>query len=335
MLSWRWDRRPSDGRSRNLALALKHAQERGIKYLFADLVSIDQTAPKLLLLRSVVELANVFASIPVIAAYDEKRGTMEDWSRTLQRPWILSEIRAFCQNPTRVTHVGFRDEPRELSFANEVSVIRSRGYADCILDVLYGYVQMTDPADFHHILAEFTEPVAACYRAFERADYLLAVFLLTAKYERSQTVSRGEANLDYGFRTDFADMMFDSIGLKRFTVGPFLKEARPYESARALMLDGHDVAIWRSKMTSSFDRNWIEILPEMEDHVFQAIGLSRRARDGYRGRPELRTAFLRIDAAAPRPSIDERLASLSRGGWVKEVQPPTGQTVGFAPELWR
>lgn len=338
VLSWRWDREPGTGRSRNLALALKHAQETGIRYLFIDLVSIDQTLPKALLLHSVVNLANLFASIPVIAAYDEELATMDEWSRTLQRPWILSEIRAFSQNPTRVTYVGYRHSSslkRSLSFANEVSVIRSSGYAGCVLEILRGRGKMTDVADFTQILAEFTELISACYSTFERADYLLAVFLLTAKYERHQTVSRSQGDVDYGFRTDVADPMFDAVGLKRFALGPYLDETAPFESARALLLNGEEVAIWRSKMTSSWDRHWIEVLPEAEEHVFGAVKLSQEARDAYKTRSGLRTAFLRIDKSAPTPSISEHAASLTQMGWLDEIPAPNATTLGFNPQLWR
>jgi hypothetical protein len=338
VLSWRWDRQADTGRSRNIALALKHAQEAGINYLFIDVVSLDQSLPKASLLRSVVDLANLYSSIPVIAAYDEEPATMDDWSNTLQRPWILSEIRAYCQNPTNVTYVGYRHSPdcrRGLSFANEVSVIRSSGYAGCILEILCGRVKMTDVADFTNILAEFSDVVSACYSKFARADYLLAVFLLTAKYERHQTVSRSQGNVDYGFRTDVADPMFDRVGLEQFTVGPFLDEKVSFQSAQPLVVNGHNVAIWRSKMTSSYDRNWIEVLPDAEDHIFAAVGLSEEASTAYKQRSGLRTAFLRIDKNAPTPSITEHAADLTGQSWLREIPAPEGTTLGFNAELWR
>ena len=338
VVSWRWDRSPSTGRSRNLALAVKHAQEAGIQQLFVDLVSVDQALPKPLLLHSVVGLANLFASIPVIAAYDEENATMEAWSQTLQRPWILSEVRAFSQNPTRVTYVGYRHNDslrRDISFANEVSVIRSSGYAACIFEILCGRVEMTDIADFDQILAEFSEPVSASYSTFRRADYLLAVFLLTANYEKHQRVSRSGNDVDYGFRLEVADPMFDRVGLERFTVGPFINEGASFESARPLLLDGNPVAIWRSKMTSSYDRNWIEVLADAEDRIFHAVNLSQEARNAYKSGTGMRTAFLRITNDAPTPSINERAASLSRECWLETIPDPKATTLGFNPELWR
>jgi hypothetical protein len=338
VVSWRWDRHPESGRSRNLALALRLAQEAGIDLVFVDLVSIDQTLPKDRLLRAVVSLANLFASIPVIAAYDEETATMREWSSVLRRPWILSEIKAYCQNPTSVTYVGYRHGPtqrRDLSFANEVSVLRSEGYADTIFEVLCGRVRMTDSADFAEILAEFHEAVAACHKAFARPDYLFAVFLLTAAYERRQVVVRDGAHLDYGFRLNVDNPQLDEIGLERFRLGPYMSNVAMYESARSVLLDGSEIAVWRSKMTSSYDRNWIDVLPHAEDAILDAAGLSLEARVDYRGTSELRTAFLRLDRDAPTPLIGERAASLEEGRWLDEIPEPSGVTLGFNPDLWR
>jgi hypothetical protein len=337
VLSWRWDR-DTAGRSRNIGLALKHAQEIGVRYLFLDLVSIDQKQTRERLLADVVGLANLFSTIPVIAAYDERGATMDEWSRTLSRPWIRSEIRAYCQNPSRVTYVGFLHgpaNPRHLRFTNEVSVIRSTGYADTVLDILLGRAKMTNIADFAEILAEFHYVVSACYTQLDHDDYLLAVFLLTALYEKHQAVQHEDKWLDYGFRVDWDDPHFERLDLKRFSVRSSESPTRSYEWAKDICLDGEAVAIWRTKMTSSFNRNWVEILPQAENLIFNAVGLSPAARAAYREGPQMRTAFLRIDKTAPTPAIDERAANLEGGVWRDDLPPPVATTVGFNADLWR
>jgi hypothetical protein len=335
VLSWRWDQHAGPGRSRNVALAIRYARDAGIRYLLLDLVSIDQTLAKPALLRSVVDLANLYASIPVIAAYDMEPVSPDGWSRTLQRPWILSEIRAYCRNPTSVTHVGFCEGPRQLSFANEVSVIRSRGYAGCIFEILSGRAEMFDVEDFIEILAEFSDPVAACYSALPREDYLMAVFLLTALYERHQTVSRLEGEEDYGFRLDVDQPGFEHLGLTHFSLGDYLDTSAPFESARPILLDGRPVAIWRSKMTSSYDRNWIEVQPNAERHIFDVVRLGDRERHAYWNRAGMRTAFLQIIRDDPRPRITERVASLGLESWLSSPPAPGGSTLGFDPDLWQ
>jgi hypothetical protein len=46
-------------------------------------------------------------------------------------------------------------------------------------------------------------------------------------------------------------------------------------------------------MTSSFDRNWIEILPHAEQHIFDAIGLSSEARAAAGARFSCRSTRMR------------------------------------------
>lgn len=337
IVSWRWDLNSLTGRSRNLAFALKHAQETEVERLFLDVVSVDQTLCKDDLLRAVVALANLFECVPVIAVYDEPSGARDTWSRTLQRPWILSEIRAFSKNSTHVTNIGLRHsdtDANHLSFANEVSAIRSSGYAACVLEILHGRVAMTDIADFRWILAEFSDVILACFQAFGRGDYLLAVFLLTAGYERRQVVERGGHSADYGFRTNVGSMHFDQFGLERFTLVAS-DEHIAFGYAKTLLLDGQPVAIWRSRMTSSFDRNWIEVLPVAEACILEAADVSADMRSVFGARSEFRTTFLQIDKDAATPRIRERAVNATRGGWMAKVPRPQATSLGFDPGLWR
>jgi|GEM_PF-6099756 len=338
VLSWRWDRSNETGRSINLGLALKYCREHGIRFLFVDVISIDQTLPKSLLLSDVLQLQDLFRAIPVIAAYDEQAVRPSDLGNTLQRPWILSELRVACQNPTRVTYIGYRYESgqtRSLSFANELSVIRSTGYADCILDILHGKVRMTDEGDLAVILSEYSDILSACHRTLSRGDYLLATFLLTAMHEKSQVVEDGQTEHNHGFRTSYGVLQFDRMGLQRFTLGPYTGHVRPYESARTLQFDGAPVAIWRSIMTSSFDRNWLEVFPAAASCIMGAIGVPQEGRETYETRHTNRTAFLRISKTAPTPAVSEYGISLGEEKWLECVPDPQGTTLGFNPKLWR
>ena len=338
VLSWRWDRDARTGRSRNIALALKHAKERGLRYVFLDAVSVDQTQPRERLLRDVFALADLFSSIPVIAAYEEREDGRSR-EETEHRPWILYEIRSYCRSRIRVDYVGHRphgtgDDPKALDFANEVSQIRDQGYADTVLDVLHGRVGMTDVADFSLILGDFGEAIAACHVAFSRNDFLMALFVILCGYESRQFVEGyGGERLDYGHRLEVADPRFDGSGLERFTLGPARDDVRHYETARAVLLDGHEVGIWRSKMTTSFDRNWFAVLPGGEDHIFDVVGVSPAARSAFRDSIQSRQAVIYIDRDAPRPKIHEHLAELDVGRWVKPPQRPV--SIGFRPDLWR
>jgi hypothetical protein len=194
---------------------------------------------------------------------------------------------------------------------------------------------MTDEADFPVILAELSDVVAACYRTFSRSDYLLATFLLTAMHEKSQIVEDGQVSHNHGFRMEYGTPEFDRMGLRRFTLGPYDGHVRPFESARTVQLDGMPVAIWRSKMTSSFDRNWIEVLPMAADLILEVTGASQEMRMVYRTRSSSRSAFLRIPPDAPTPSVSERGADLIDGKWLDRLPDPEAATLGFNPDLWR
>lgn len=338
IVSWRWDREGPGDRSRNLALALKHARELEVDLAFVDAVAIEQRQSRSALLADVAALAGLFSTLPVIAAYDEVGVAMEQFPLTLRRPWIFSEIRAFSQNPTTVTHVGFNgseSEPRDLSFANQVSVIRSEGYAATILDIIHGRVAMTDTADFAEILAGFSEAVTACDSAFGCGDYLFSVFLLVAIYEKRQTVERDGKQVDYGFRTNVAEPRFEEMGLERFAVDTDeWHEPRPFESHTRILLDGREVAIWRSKMTTSWDRNWVEVLPGAEQCILDAIDLSPELLTAYSAAPETRRAAIQLDRDAPTPTIREQVADLASGRWLANVPLSGGRTLGFNQVLW-
>jgi hypothetical protein len=239
VLSWRWDRPIYESRSRNVALALIHAQRAGIRYLFFDLVSINQKQPTETLLQQVVALARLYSQIPVIAAYDQDGVDMMRWSFTLRRPWILYEIRWYSVNPTNITYVGFQNSESNrshLSFENEIWLIRNSGFADVALDILHGRVQMTSIKDFRLILPPFARIFAMLAEALNRDDYLLAVFLLTAADEKPQLVERDGRLLNYGFRTDVGDPGFEKMELQRFSVDPIDGGDFAYESKRKYFL---------------------------------------------------------------------------------------------------
>jgi hypothetical protein len=335
VLSWRWDRPTYEGRSRNVALALIHARRAGVRYLFFDYVSLDQKQPNETLLRDVVALGRLFSRIPVIAAYDEVGTDMMHWSRTLRRPWILYEIRSYSTNPSRITYVGFLHSDvnrRDLSFENEVRSIRNDGFATVILEILNRRVQMTSIADFRLILPPFEKTFAAAMRTFNRADYLLAVFLLTAADENSQTVERDGQQLNYGFRTGVSDPGFEGMELERFSVDPVEGTGFAFESQRNIRLDGETVAICRSKMTSAigYDRVWVQVLPNYADRIFHTIGLTSRALTEFNDSYEARRAALYVDRSGPWPCFDEAIARIAETSWSADIPEPASKTLGFS-----
>ena len=101
ILSWRWDH-DAERRSQNLAAAIKHARAVGIRYLFANIISLDQTLDPRSLTLQILEFSALYKSILVIIAYDE---VQKNFDQTLFRPWIYSKIRSFLLSPTKITYV--------------------------------------------------------------------------------------------------------------------------------------------------------------------------------------------------------------------------------------
>ncbi|KAL8381933.1 hypothetical protein RB595_005947 [Gaeumannomyces hyphopodioides] len=107
VLSWRWDGDLEVHGSKNIASAIHQAKKMGIRYLFVDIVSIDQCLPGDALMEQVVAFSSLYKTIPVIAAYD-KDG--EDFERAIYRPWVFNEVRLFRYNPTKIVYVGHNDQ---------------------------------------------------------------------------------------------------------------------------------------------------------------------------------------------------------------------------------
>ncbi|KAL8347583.1 hypothetical protein RB598_001089 [Gaeumannomyces tritici] len=102
VLSWRWDGDLEVRGSKNIAIAVHQAKKMGVRYLFIDLVSIDQCLSGDALMEQVVSFSSLYSTITVIAAYD-KDG--ENRGRTMHRPWISSEVRQFLDSPAKTVYV--------------------------------------------------------------------------------------------------------------------------------------------------------------------------------------------------------------------------------------
>jgi len=332
ILSWRWDREHFLGKSRNVALALLHARESGLSYLFLDYVSVEQSLSKTALLQKVLQFGQLYAKIPVIAAYDEDGKNSVQFHNDLRRPWILHELRKSSTNPTSITHVGFRSASlprRQSSFENEIYLIRKSGFAHVIYDLLEETVRMTSIEDLALILPEFEIVFSSAFTAMSRTDYLLSAFLLTAYYQPGQQVDKEGTQVGYGLRINYHETCFEKDGFfDRYTLGPSGSTGRSFEWEHNILLDGKPVAILRTKMTSSYNRNWIEVLPSAESHILDSLKLVGEARTNYEMRQAEKRASLYVDQTAPEPAVNERLAAIEKEDW-SAIPNPEGASLGF------
>lgn len=89
--------------SKNVACAIRSAKSSGIRYLFIDIISIDQTLTADLLIAEVVRFGAFYASVPAMAEYDDHRLNV----RCIPiRLWITSEIKLMLGNPYKIVYVG-------------------------------------------------------------------------------------------------------------------------------------------------------------------------------------------------------------------------------------
>lgn len=281
VLSWRWDITPEVRISRNAALALRQAQQMGIRHLFMDKVSIDQTLPIDELLRAVMNLATLYETLPTIAAYDEVG--VEKWLYTMRRPWILREVRSFRANPTKITYVGYlpkQGTDDDFGFAHMVKQIWATTFTHSILMVLCGQVGMTTISDLRLIMAEHVDVLTAAHEKMPRNDYLLTAAIL------------GQA----GIADTRVNGDLDPIQLpyERYTFTP--SEGNEYDSNMDVLLDGQKVAIWYSHYNLYHDdhRKKLYVESDAEQIIFDSLGLSESAYNRYVSREAERRAAAKV-----------------------------------------
>jgi hypothetical protein len=319
VLSWRWDRDLFQGRSRNVALALHHAMKTGIELLFVDVVTVDQTLSPAKLPDKVSELAVLYKELPVIVAGDRPDVPQEEWDRTFRRPWLLYEARSYAVNSAGITYLGYRDaassEVPQADFADEVERIRTSGFAIYVFYVLWGYVGMQNPEDLKYILRPFYSLFGYLYEQMSRNDFLFSVFMVCAINAPGQIVHSGDRQIDNGYRINFHDLRLDAITFERFSIGEH-EPSRHVETKRTISLNGHPVAEWRSKMTTSYDRNWIKVLPNADDRLFDLMKVPNPVREGYKNNIHERQACLYLDLNAPKPDVRQFTAYLNSEHWM-------------------
>ncbi|KAL8919485.1 MAG: hypothetical protein Q9208_006770 [Pyrenodesmia sp. 3 TL-2023] len=309
VLSWRWDF-DNERRSRNLAAAIKHAQSVGIEYVFADIVSIDQTLISVDLTQQVLAFSVLYKTIPVLAAYDN---TLRNLKYAMYRPWIFSELRLFAQNPTRLTYVGhdrqgscvpwsafcmFLGHPaksrwKETNFEQRIQECWQADYVRSALQVLEGTTSMAQIFDFQIILPAFAEAFTRAEK-LSRNDYLMTVTLLTS-------VPHYGSSLEYMLHNDsFPALKYDNYKIetrnevRKTPKGQYIYGIKSY----AIFIGTQEVANFKDfKMTTS---------NITEPTVLDMLELSDTERHTYtsRERKRQRRASLHLPTAQGRPQID-------------------------------
>jgi hypothetical protein len=322
ILSWRWDGDNQGRGSRNIASAIRQAKKLGIRYLFIDMISIDQNLSGDALLEQVVAFSTLYKTIPVIAAYD-KIG--EDFRNTTRRPWISSEMRLFRYNPTKVVYVGHNDQGAEwdpglsngydpgleiilgkpkplleelsnFEFGDVLERTWRSSFTYTIFGVLCNQIGMAEISDLKFIMPEHARALTAAYeKKWPRNDYLLTAAILCQLHSR-----------DKG-RNSWAEIA--SLKFDRYT--------RKYRGSdqdwteQDIFLDGIQVATLLDYENDYSGTVRIELtaLQNAERVIFAALGLTN---SDYLEQKEKRyaSAMVKHESDAPPPKVEVVSVSL-------------------------
>lgn len=308
VLSWRWDGEKRGHRSLNAFCAISRARTLGIKYLFIDTISIDQSLSSDALLERVMEFSNFYKTIPVIAAYDTRD---EFFRSTMQRPWILSEVRSFRSNPTRIIYAGHNDQGAADGYGSESTLlgetskcwfgdlllrIWSGGFTHTILGVLCGQIGMHTISDLKFVIPSLANVLAPAFEKMSRNDYLLTAALLC----QSHHVDRERNTATEAHPHIISELQFDRYKLSDIPSKSYKDEDKE------ISLDGTKIAVFKHAYNDRMEIHRIALLPEpnAEQLIFKALGLSEADYVIYVDDSEHRRAALTPETHELAPEVE-------------------------------
>ncbi|KAL8876478.1 MAG: hypothetical protein Q9198_005333 [Flavoplaca austrocitrina] len=314
VLSWRWDL-DDEQRSRNLATAIVYAQSVGINFVFADIVSIDQSLNPIDLIQQVITFSVLYKTIPVLAAYDQKGSAL---GRIMYRPWIFSELRSFAQNPTKVTYVGHnrqgsyvpwsafclvlgrpaRSRSSATYFERQIQECWQTDYVISALHVLNGRTNIAQVFDFKIILPAFAEAFTRAEK-LSRNDYLLTVVLLASNRHYGPIV-------EYSMETMFTALRYDNYRIKTRDNEKFSRKGR-YISGKEIhtIFIGEKQIAGIQRIRKSYHKDyriWTSVITEPT--ILDMLELSDTERQTYASRKEERRASICLPTEQGRTPID-------------------------------
>ena len=330
VLSWRWDfvRSNFGKRSLNLAAAIRYAKSSGVRYLFADCVSIDQTLKPRDLIKEVTQFSVLYTKIPVIAAYDMKKAELDE---IMFRPWIFSEIRLMKRNRTRITYVGHNRQgayiPRSTfsfflgrvpqsraghtNFAKQLDKCWKSDFATSALQILNARNDMARVTDFKFIIPPLAKVLLAAER-LQRNDYLLTVALLAnaVNYESDSLTQVTDS---------FVDLLYHQYRIKSNTYTRVSNPAawRPdhEDDSITVLKELHNVYL-QGQLVATFSNQkdpaehehvpdyHLITYPITEPIILKMLGLHAAARSQYFDQEESRRAFFSRLSERKKPQLN-------------------------------
>ena len=313
VVSWRWDGDLQTKGSRNIASVIRVAKQCGIRYLFIDIISINQKLPPSDLIAQAAAFSTLYTKITVLAAYD---GYGENWRRmesTVLRPWILNEIRLFRQNSGRIIYAGYARQgcsqvstksnsfvkreglyKRPTSYENPQSegsyfkflleIIWRTSFIECIIGVLLEDVGMSFVSDFKYIIHAYSHIISAAYEQMERNDYLLTIAILCRVHGQLKTPDEG---LD-------AVRHIEKLRYRRYSFTARSDRSNGVWEYYQISLDGKPVAQWRRFKNGRFEM--FDVAGSATERaICSALGFTESEYKNFVGTKEARRACLQMD----------------------------------------
>lgn len=255
----------------------------GVRYLFIDIISINQQLRGDDLIEHVVAFTVLFKTIPVIAAYD-KIG--ENFLATMRRPWILYEARSCRYNPTKIVYVGHNNQGAENSFGfrHMIKAVWRSSFTHTILGVLCGEIGMKSISDIKFIMPARAQVLTPAYQKMSRNDYLLAAAILCQVHAGSRVNSS----------TKITEVEFNRYSLSCIENPPGYSSSWDVHD---ISLDGTKIARWEHKynMHLGTKKCVLRTLPKAECTIFTALCLTDSDYSEYAAQEETRRANLLME----------------------------------------
>jgi hypothetical protein len=297
VLSWRWDGYKGCLGSRNVASAVRQSKKMGIKYLFIDAISIDQSLKGDDLIRQVMAFSTLYRTIPVIAAYDKAD---EVFRHTVLRPWIAEEARMYRYNPTKLVYVGhisgggasirlfFSGEHIwDYEFGLQLTHIWNGSHIETINGLLCGEVGMSEISDLRFIIAPCVPLLVTAYETMSRNDYLLTALLLCSLQRRQKAALRSKPDIECFDRYEFCAI------------------DEPGSSTYNILLDGRLVAQWNHTGATEPFSHWILQTKNSLKNIQSSIGLPSSELEKYEANSEARRCYFEnLNSSTSHPEIE-------------------------------
>lgn len=320
VVSWRWDGDLQTKGSRNIASVINVAKQRGIRYIFIDIISIDQNLPAKDLIKQVAAFSALYTNITVLVAYDTEGKHVFDLTYTIFRPWITNEMRLFRQNPGRIIYAGHskqgshhlhfnhetklpnisnKDSTKGVSnFVSMLDTVWRASFVISIVGVLSGDIGISFISDFKYIIPAYSHIISVAHNHLDRNDFLLTIAILCCNVKATYPLVMCRA-FDKGIQT---------LRYSRYIITEARDKPNESWAYYEITLDGTLVAQWRHKRphTTYSSYGYFITMRGHERTIFASLGLADSDYEEFLATEEARLACLLVDnrEEIPVPTVE-------------------------------